>query len=208
MIKISRRLRKYTVKNISYIIGILVTDDFGQSENFKNNIRFNNTNYKYNFFCYLDLPVGKVTQPPNVLRKQKITNGFIFYKGENASKLAADQIYLTVYIILQLLRANKKLHDDIAYHNVISPKNFSRFNDSLLQLSILHSAEGRELCFLSNSQLSNEMKDVVLDLMKEDEDVGKEFIKALKKGIINLTADDKSAIEHEYSCLFKEKESL
>ena len=207
--KISQKLRKYEVENISYIIGILITDDFEQSKYLKNNICFNNTNYKYNFFCYLDLPVGKVTQPPNVLRKQKITNGFIFYKKEeDASKLAADQIYLTVYVILQLLRANKKLHDDIAYHDVISPKNFSRFNDSLLQLSILHGSEGRELCFLSNSQLSNEMKDIILDLMKENENVGKEFIKALKKGLINLTENDKSTIENKHPDLFKESSIL
>ena len=204
--KISQKLRKYKyVKNISYIIGILVTDDFGQSKNLENNICFNNKKYKYNFYCCLDLPVGRVTQPTDVLREQRITNGFVFYKKEDASNLTANQVFLTVYLILQLLRANEKLHDNIAYYYVISPKNFSRFNDSLLQLSILHSSEGRELCFQSNSQLSNEMKDVILDLMKENKDVGKEFINALKKGIIKLTKDDESAIKKACPLVFKRK---
>ena len=211
LIEISRILRKYKhVKNISYIIGILITDDVKQSKNLKSTIRFNNTEYRYNFYCCLDLPVGKVTLPTDVLKEQEITKGFVFYKNEDASKLTANQVFLTVCIILQLYRFNGKLHDNITYYDFISPQNFSRFNDPLLQLSILHSAEGRELNFQSNSQASNEMKDIILDFMKrnQNKNVGIEFIHALKNKRINLTEDDKLAIENAYPHEFEEKRRI
>ncbi len=205
LIQISRRLRGCSVFNITYIVGILLTENIAQSKILQNNICFNDTDYKYGFYCHLDLPLLNINKPD--IEKGKLSDGFVFYKGEGkrSSELGKEQVYLAVCLILELLRHDNKLRDNISFHYVISPKNFSRFNDSLLQLSILFAAKGRELNYCSNKDLSHEMLNVIIDLMKEDENVGKIFIKHIKDKRIFLTQEDSAKIKSSHPELFNEE---
>jgi len=206
LIHLSQRLRDYQIHNITYVIGVLITDNIQQAKNVQNNICFNDTQYKYDFYCYLNLPLSKLA--PDLIGDHKLSNGFVFYKGDNAKDLNRKQVYLVVGIVLELLRSSDQLIDNTTYHDVLSPKNFSRFNDSLLQMSLLRATRGRELNFQSNSDLSNEMKNVILDLMKEKLEVGIEFIKALKSSHIRLTQTDYELIESEHGNLLKDEEGI
>ncbi len=205
LIQISRKLRKHSVFNITYIIGILLTKDIAQSKTLQNNICFNDTDHKYGFYCYLDLPLLTINKPD--IEGGVLSDGFVFYEDEDgkSSELEKEQVYLVVCLILELLRHDNKLSDNISFYHVISPKNFSRFNDSLLQLSILSAAKGRELNFSSNKDLSHEMKNVISDLMKEDIEAGKIFIKCIKNKNIFLIEGDYSQIKTGYLELFTEK---
>lgn len=202
LINISQKLRKYKIINITYIIGVLITDNFQESETLENNICFNDTDYKYDFYCYLNLPLLGMVQA-DIDSRHNLSNGFVFYEGQNSQDLNPKAVYLVVCLILELLRSNHKLSDNISHHNVLSPKNFSRFNDSLLQLSLLKASKGRELNFHSNIELSREMKGVIMDLMREKESVGKVFIVAVKNDQIKLTKEDSSTIKNEHSSLFE-----
>ncbi len=206
LIQISQKLRGIQVFNITYVIGILLTENISQSKNLQDNICFNDTPYKYGFYCYLDLPLLTISKPD--LLDQNLSDGFVFYESVKpngrSSELDRNQVYLVVCVILELLRHDDKLKDNISYHDVISPKNFSRFNDSLLQLSILFAAKGRELNFRSNMNLSHEMLNVVIDLMKENERVGDVFIKFIKDKKIYLATQDYSSIKLKYQQLFEE----
>lgn len=204
--QISQKIRECQIFNITYIIGILLTENFSQSKNLENNICFNDTSYKYGFYCYLDLPLLSISEP-NLL-KGELSDGFVFYDGKDSSKLNKNQVYLVVCLILELLRSNDKLNDNISYHDVISPKNFSRFNDTLLQLSILNASQGRELNFRSNANLSHEMLNIIMDLMRKDENIGKIFIEFVKNKKINLTEEDYKKIVVEYPKLFKNEERV
>jgi hypothetical protein len=206
LIHLSQKLRDYKIHNITYIIGVLITDNVQQAKSVQNNICFNDTDYKYNFYCYLNLPLSKLA--PDHIGEHKLSNGFVFYKGDNASELNPKQVYLVIGVLLELLRSADQLTDNTTYHDVLSPKNFSRLNDSLLQMALLRATRGRELNFQSNSELSYEMKNVILDLMKEKEDVGVEFIKALKISHIRLTQEDYLLIEQEYPELLKNEETI
>lgn len=210
LIHISQKLRiKYNSLNITYIIGILATNNCHQSKNLENNICFNDTDYKYGFYCYLNLPIYGIAPIHDIsdtdFKEHKLSKGFVFCDGNDSRKLGPKQVYLVICVILELLRSNHELNDNISYHDVLSPKNFSRFNDSLLQLSFLNAAKGRELNFQSNIELSREMKDVIMDLMKEKEDIGKIFIESIKNNRIKLTDQDVSEIEEMHSNLPKEE---
>lgn len=207
LILISQKLRQYCPANINYIIGLLITDSSQHSKNLKNNICFNDTPYKYGFYCYLDLPLLGIKKPENI-KKHKLTDGFVFYDGNNSKDLNPYQVYLVVCFILQLLRDNKKLTDNISYHDVLSPKTFSRFNDSLLQLSLLTATMGRELNFCSNTDLSMEMKNVILDLLISEKKIGKEFAEALKRDQIKLTNEDFEEIKNKHPEIFSDKDTI
>lgn len=206
LIQISQKLRDYTIFNVTYIIGILLTKSISKSKNLQNNICFNDSDNKYGFYCYLDLPLLGIIEP-NLLQCT-LADGFIFYDGEKSSELCKEQVYLTICFILELLRNDKKLSDNISFHDVISPENFSRFNDPLLQLSILFAAKGRELNFCSNSDLSHEMLSIVMDFMKQNKDIGKIFIKFIRDKKIDLTKKDIKRIESKYGDLFRKEEAI
>ena len=206
LLKISRKLRHQSVFNITYVIGILLTESIAQSKNLQNNICFNDTDYKYGFYCYLDLSLLTINKPD--INNGKLSNGFIFYEGKNSEKLDNRGVYLVFCMILEFLRNDNKLSDNIFFHHVISPKNFSRFNDSLLQLSILSAAKGRELNFCSNESLSYEMLNVIIDIMNENYEIGKVFIKFLKDKKIRLTQKHFEKIELKFPGLFKEENTI
>lgn len=206
LISISQKLRKFNVVHITYIIGVLITSSHQQSTNLENNICFNDTNYNYGFYCYLNLPLSDIADVN--IANYNLSNGFVFYDGNNAKNLNPKQIYLVVCLILELLRGDNSLTDNISHHDVLSPKNFSRFNDPLLQISLLSASKGRELNFYSNVELSREMKDVIMDLMKQNNEVGAVFINALKKHSVKLTDEDLLAIKNEYPNLFTKEEVL
>jgi len=206
LLKISRKLRHQSVFNITYVIGILLTESIAQSKNLQNNICFNDTDYKYGFYCYLDLSLLTINKPD--INNGKLSNGFIFYEGKNSEKLDNRGVYLVFCMILEFLRNDNKLSDNIFFHHVISPKNFSRFNDSLLQLSILSAAKGRELNFCSNESLSYEMLNVIIDIMNENYEIGKVFIKFLKDKKIRLTQKHFEKIELKFPELFKEENTI
>ncbi len=208
LILISQNLRKYDIANINYIIGVLITDSLQHSKNLQNNICFNDTPYKYGFYCYLDLPLLGIIEPYKNIKDYSLTDGFVFYDGDNSAELNPYQVYLVICLILQLLRDNNKLTDNISYHDVLSPENFSRFNDSLLQLSFLNAATGRELNFCSNTDLSMEMKNVILNLLKSKEYVGKKFVEALKEKQIKLTDGDFKSIKDKHTKMFKTSKKL
>lgn len=206
LIHISQKLRKCPVNNIVYIIGVLLTDNIQHSKKLKNNICYNNSDYKYHFYCYLDLPLHSVNPYNEKLDSYPLTDGFVFSKDNSpSSQLVPKQVYFVICFILELLRDNNTLNDDISFHSVISPENFYRFNDSLLQLSILTAAKGRELNFHSNKELSQQMKSVVLDLKKEKDAVGDIFIHRLKHGGIKLTDSNKLEVQNQYPKLFKDE---
>lgn len=206
LIQISRRLRRESVFNITYVIGILLAENIAQSMNLQNNICFNDTDYKYEFYCYLDLPLLTISDIDD--DHGMLSDGFIFYEGSKSSKPNKKPVYLVFCLILELFRHNNKLSDNISFHHVLSPKNFSRFNDSLLQLSILYAAKGRELNFSSNKNLSYEMRNIIIDIMNENENIGEIFINFTKNKKIHLTGEDFDKIKSKFHRLFEEENTI
>jgi hypothetical protein len=91
--------------------------------------------------------------------------------------------------------------------NLLSPSNFNRFNDGIIQASIIRSAKEEELNYKLNNISSKEMTDIISTIIKyyeqEQGEAVLEFLFALAVGKIRLRKDHYSIINE----LIKSKEN-
>jgi hypothetical protein len=131
--------------------------------------------------------------------------GFTYWRGlpENvyASASQAD-VYVTIVAILHRLRSTEADEAALFQHEhnrtVLSPANFARFNDGVIQSALLRAARPRELDYAHDATLSAQMRDMVrrfIEHMGEDEgEAAPEFLLAVARGQLNLTRDDRKNI--------------
>jgi hypothetical protein len=120
---------------------------------------------------------------------------FALAKGIDGSQ--AD-VYFTMTAILHSLRSTQTggaaLHRD---HNwtVLDPRNFSRFNDGVIQASLLRASLPHELDYSTDADLSHQMLGVLQGVFEtgdpEEAAARSEFLLALYSGAVRLTPDDR-----------------
>lgn len=148
--------------------------------------------------------------------KLSFTRHFAFWNFEyNESEISPEAVYFSVASILQEARdnANLKSEDSLAsrphQQALLSPENFVRFNDPLLQSCLWRAAKGCEMDYSSDETISNQFVDVMERLSRTcDGEKGEAFVDlliglAVKKicisksslsrllGIVELVADQK-----------------
>jgi len=120
---------------------------------------------------------GKIGTPSITSdEKLEFTQDFAFWgKGYDPEKINPEAVYLTMASILQGLREKPYKDSDkdslfsyVYQHSVISPDNFSRFTDGLLQSCLWRSACSRELDYRSSPELSKEFSEILLRLINEN----------------------------------------
>ncbi|MFV8373039.1 hypothetical protein [Flavobacterium sp. LB2P74] len=116
---------------------------------------------------------------PRVIKKPHnelaIRNNFAFFNFHNYVKdVTQSDIYFTISNILNGLRNSDKIDKSLKQtsfvRNLISPGNFNRFNDGIIQASILRSANADELSYSIDYDLSLEMKNILETLIKYHKD--------------------------------------
>ncbi len=127
--------------------------------------------------------------------------GFVFWKdGWNSPSSQAD-VFFTVASILQRLRANSedrslktKITSNWFQQTLLAPSNFGRFNDGVIQSSLLRAAKARELNYASSPEASSEMariiKRVVESADKDRGEAASEFLLALATRQLRLAPKD------------------
>jgi hypothetical protein len=110
-------------------------------------------------------------------------------------------VYLTMTAILHSLRSTRTggaaLQRD---HNwtVLDPRNFSRFNDAVIQASLLRACLPHELDYSTDAELSHQMLGVLQGVFRtadpEEAAARSEFLLALCLGTIRLTTDDRREV--------------
>jgi hypothetical protein len=89
--------------------------------------------------------------------------GFVFWRQVERAPDSATQaeVYLTVACVLHHLRQPQPPELPVMHHDynrtVLAPANFERFNDGVIQASLLRAARGAELDYRDAEDLSNEM---------------------------------------------------
>ncbi len=104
-----------------------------------------------------------------------IRKNFAFFNFNDYEKnTTQSDIYFTISNILNSLRNsadNKHNLSQSAYvRNVLAPSNFNRFNDGIIQASLLRAARPDELAYKNDENLSNEMYHLMETLIKYHED--------------------------------------
>ena len=134
-----------------------------------------------------------------------LSEGFLFFGdafNDCLDEVPASATYATVASVLQAARdlgvpANQL--KSTGYESVVlSPENFLRYNDNLLQACILRAAHPSELDYSSSPHLSRLMKEFLLKMFgRHDHAYGAaslEFAAALACGRMKLTNDDRNEV--------------
>jgi hypothetical protein len=112
----------------------------------------------------VDLFFPRLTTNPNDplgLRK-----GFAFWDFMDYEKhIVQSDTYFTISSILNSLRnsenTGRHLKQAVYVRNILDPANFNRFNDGIIQASLLRAAQSDELSYDMNSDTSQEMYNIL-----------------------------------------------
>lgn len=147
-----------------------------------------------------DLFVGNLESRP--LRLQ---HGFIFWPPELPDRphTQAD-VYYTIATILQTLRANvskpnsKALHADGLQQTLLDPANFGRFNDGIIQASLLRAALPHELNYsadpVHSSEISRIIRRVIESASRPRGEAAAEFLLAVLTGQLTVRKEDRVSL--------------
>lgn len=105
----------------------------------------------------------------------KIRKNFAFFNFDKYDEdVSQADIYFTISNIINSLRNSDKhdrtLKQTVFVRSVLDPANFSRFNDGIIQSSILRAACPEELCYSIDNDLSQEMTNTLETLIKYNND--------------------------------------
>ncbi len=95
----------------------------------------------------------------------RLTDGFVFFPDDFAGLNNPATIHMTIAAVMQCARDMKSESPQLkatSYESVVlSPENFSRFNDNILQACLLRAALPSELDYSSSPELSGLMREFV-----------------------------------------------
>lgn len=135
-----------------------------------------------------------------------LSDGFVFFgrsfESRHLDEISVSTTFATVAGVLQAARDLSNPANQLrssGYESVVlSPENFLRYNDSLLQACILRAAHPSELDYSSSPDLSRLMKEFLLKVFARHEHpygaASLEFGAALATGRLRLSADDSSEL--------------
>ncbi|GAB5457592.1 MAG: hypothetical protein Hens3KO_06220 [Henriciella sp.] len=141
--------------------------------------------------------------------KLQIRDGFVYWP--NATVLTAStqaDVFFTVASVLQRLRANAETDPtrpairSVWYHQtVLDPANFVRFNDDVIQASLLRAAQPSELNYSDSPTESREMARIIAGIVRSADRVrgraAPEFMLAIASGRLKLRGEDLSLVVRE-----------
>ncbi len=139
----------------------------------------------------------------------ELRDDFVFWKDGYSSKgiNLSPAVYLTVSVAIQNARENdnltlsEKLISDDYQRAVLSPDCFLRFNDGIIQASLLRTCNPKELDYSISSTISKKMKEILLSIIKnvnnQRGEATIEFLIALATKRMKLTLVDLKEI-NEY----------
>lgn len=128
----------------------------------------------------------------------RLRKNFAFFKFHEYEDLVCQsEVYFTVSTVINNLRNSKDLSRCLRQteyvRNIIEPGNFSRFNDGVIQASILRAADKQELAYHLEYDISKSMFDLISTMIqKHDTQQGEalfEFIYALATQKLTLKTD-------------------
>jgi hypothetical protein len=130
------------------------------------------------------------------------------YQEETISQA---EIYLTISAVLQRAREGNSLNQDERLYSdeyqsaLISPDCFLRFNDGIIQASILRAARPSELDYTISRDLSRRMRRYLVKMIRnwssEQGEALPEFIVSLAIGYLRLVEADLDSIINTLNCI-------
>ena len=152
-------------------------------------------------------------KPTNFEEMLTLRPDFAFWeKGYQESDSHGAAVLLTLSCILQNARegrfsSDKSLSSTAYQQVVLSPENFSRYNDGIIQSSLLRAAKSSELNYSGCRLASSRIKEFILacahNAEKDQGEALMEFGLAYRSGKLKLTANDSEELELKLAPLFE-----
>jgi hypothetical protein len=135
-----------------------------------------------------------------------LRRGFAFFDFDPPSTPSQADVFFTILAVLYDLRASRDtehtLHQHEHAHRVLSPRCFDRFNDGVIQGSLLRAALPPELDYSASEALSVEMKQVLDVILSSDAtdtgEASREFLLALALGRLRLRPNEVRSLKETY----------
>jgi hypothetical protein len=138
----------------------------------------------------------------------KLRPNFAFYNFEATEQLGVKQadVYFTMAAILHNLRCAREAKESLYPHEhlrrVLSPRCFDRFNDGVIQSSLLRAAHQAEVDYSTDENLSREMWQfldfVFRERLNEPGEAYREFLVALALGRLRLRLEDTKKLKERH----------
>jgi len=135
----------------------------------------------------------------NKYKQLEIRKSFAFFNFNGyVDDVTQSDIYFTISNIVNGLRntdkTDRNLRQTVYIRNIIEPGNFNRFNDGIIQASILRAASAEELKYSIDTDISAEMCGILETIIKyHEEEQGEalvEFLYALAIKKLSLKKED------------------
>jgi len=96
-------------------------------------------------------------------------NSAFFTRPDYAKNVSQSDVYFTIAYVMNRLRYTNAAHtlkQSMFVRNLIAPENLNRFNDGIIQASILRGAKKDELNYAINDELSSQVKEILITIFK------------------------------------------
>jgi len=145
----------------------------------------------------------------------KIRKNSAFFQGNGyQSHVVQSEVHFCISTVINGMRnniGNTSLAQSSYVRNLICPTNFNRYNDGVIQASILRSAKDEELNYSLDKEVSARIKDILVTLFKYRKttqgEALLEFLYAIATNKLRIVKDDLVSIleqiKHEENKLIK-----
>jgi hypothetical protein len=129
-------------------------------------------------------------------------NSAFFERIDYAEHATQSDVFFSIAFVINRLRNSGNfshiLQQSSFVRNLLSPSNFNRFNDGVIQASFIRCARKEEMNYSIDSSLSKEMKEILITIFKYRTEVQGEalleFLYAIAIGKLTLKKDDLKAV--------------
>lgn len=131
-------------------------------------------------------------------------NSAFFDRDDYAKNVSQSDVYFVIGYVLNKLRSANSGHtlkQSMFVRNIIAPENLNRFNDGIIQASILRNAKRDELNYSISEELSYQVREILVTIFKyyeqEQGEAMLEFLYALSIKKMQLKKKDLQALLYE-----------
>lgn len=113
-----------------------------------------------------------------------LNKNFAFFEFSNwePKDIQQSKVYFTILSVIHSIRINRNISQTAFERFLLSPENFNRYNDGIIQSAILRSASKNELNYQIDSSASRQMSSIILGAIEETDNVDSapyEFLMAI-----------------------------
>lgn len=137
---------------------------------------------------------------------------FAFYQFPQPVAVSQADVFFAILAILHSLRVKESTRQSLRQHEhvrrVISPRNFERFNDGIIQAALLRAAHAAELDYSTSRVYSEDMAQILASIfeqcMGETGEAAIEFLLALAMRKLKLGEPEVKFLVNQFSTVMDE----